>query len=74
MSEVLDRDAKSSRQTKISQFKKPLSVNQKILRLEISMKHFVTMALFDAIQQLIKVFLRKTSNDTIGKTSYNKLS
>ena len=60
MSKVLNGNAEGARQAEIGQLQKSLSVNEQVLRLQITMEHFVPMTFLYAIQQLVQVFLDKT--------------
>jgi len=57
VSEIFDRDTERSGQTEISKLQEPLPVDQKILGLQISMQNFVPVAFFNAVQELVQVFL-----------------
>lgn len=57
VSEIFDRDTERSSQTEISKLQEPLPVDQKILGLQISMQNFVPVAFFNAVQELVQVFL-----------------
>lgn len=56
-----DRYTKSSRQAKISQFDLSLSIDEEILRFQVSMKNPVRVAEGQALQQLEQITL-KTQN------------
>ena len=49
MREVLDGDAEGTSETEICKFEQTLSVDQQVLGLEVAMKDFVSMALFNSI-------------------------
>ena len=57
MSEVLDRDSKGTGKTEICQLEQAFSIDEQILGLQVAMKYFVPMALFNAIKKLVQVFL-----------------
>ena len=57
MSEVFNGDAESAGKTEICQLQQTFSVNEQVLRLQVSVEHFVSVALFDTVQKLIQVFL-----------------
>jgi hypothetical protein len=57
MSEVLNWNSEGTGQTEISKLKESLTVYQKVLGLQVTMKNLVSMALFDAVEQLIQIFL-----------------
>ena len=58
VSEVLDRDAEGASETEICQLQQTFSVDEQVLRLEVSMEHFVPMTLLYSVQELIQVFLQ----------------
>lgn len=49
----VDGDAKGARQAKIAELQQPLAVDEKVLRLQVSMKHSVLVAEVDALEQLV---------------------
>lgn len=61
-----DRYAKSSRQAKVSQLDFSLSIDEEILRFQVSMKNPVRVAEGQALQQLEQITL-KTQNMHISR-------
>jgi len=57
VSEVLHRNAKGAGKTEIGKLKDAFSVNEKVLRLEISVQHFMLVTLRDSVQELIQIRL-----------------
>lgn len=51
--ESVDRDSKRSCKSEIAQLQLSFPIDQKILRLQVSMKHSVRMAVRGALQELI---------------------
>lgn len=51
--EGVDRDAKGTGQTEITQLQAPFAINEQVLRLEIAMQHPVLVAKIDALEELV---------------------
>ena len=62
MSEILDGNSKGTRQAEIRQLEQAFSINQQILRLQVTMEYFMSMALLDTIKKLVQVFLEKSNS------------
>jgi len=61
------RDAESSGQSEVSQFDASTDVNEKILRLEITMNDAVAVTVGYAVQQLIQVTLHTEVKHQVSK-------
>jgi len=62
VSEVLDRDTEGACQTKVCKLQDAFAVDQEVLGLQISVEHFVLVALGDAVQELVQIGLRGVVN------------
>ena len=67
MSKVLHGDTEGASKTEIGQFEDTLSVDEQVLRLEITMEDLVLVTLGNTIQQLVQERLQIKNKGLVNK-------